>query len=188
MLLIQKEKATLKVLQNHSTDLGDASSSLKHHREEINCLSNHFKTLNAAFQKLEKKMDSMENKLVEKDDQISSLKDSVIELCSLMEEMESHLCCYANKEKGRESEEGEVEDPAMDNVLEYASNEEYQTPPMGVLRELCLIKDIPNCAGPSNCCGCSQEEAIEVLDDEVETVVKNKVPIPIWVKHSPAQD
>ena len=100
----------------------------------------------------------------------------------------SHLCHCADKEKGRELEEGEVEDPAMDNTLEYASDNKYQTPPMGVPRELCLIKDVPDCVIPSNSCGCSQEKAIKISDDEVETIVENEVLIPIWVEHSPTQD
>ena len=114
-----------------------------------------------------------------KEDHISSLEDIVVELHSSMEEMESHLCHCADKEKGRELEEGEVEDLTIDDILEYASNEEYCTPPMGVLQELHLIEDIPDCSTPSNSCSCSKEEATGVLDNEQETIVENKVPIPI---------
>ena len=162
MSLNQKEKATIKVLQNHSVDLGDANGSLKHYCEDLNQLSEHYNSLNVTFQRIERKVDSMESELIKKDDWISSLEDINIKLCSLMEEMESCLCCCANKKKGRELEEGEVEDPANNDVLEYTSDDEYQTPLMGVLRELHLIKDIPNCADPSNDCGCSLEEAIKV--------------------------
>ena len=75
----------------------------------------------------------------------------------------------------------------MDNSLEYASNNKYQTL-MGVLRELCLIEDIPDHTIPSTSCSCSLEEPIDISDDKVETIIENEVPIPIQVERSPAQD
>ena len=73
-----------------------------------------------------------------------------------MEEMESHPRHCTDKEYERESEREEMEEAVEDNHLEYASEEEYQTPPMGVLQELCLIEDIPDCvvcpSSPHGCC------------------------------------
>ena len=42
-----------------------------------------------------------------------------------MEEMKSHLCHYTNKEGGRELEEREVEEPSVEEDLEYASDDSY---------------------------------------------------------------
>ena len=101
-----------------------------------------------------------------RDDRISSLEDTVVELCSLMEEMESRLCHCANKESRRELEEGEVEESATNEDLECASNNSYRTPPLEVVQELYLIEDIPDCVAPVNSCGCSLEEPIILSDEE----------------------
>ena len=52
-----------------------------------------------------------------RDDWISSLEDTVMELRSLMEEMESRLCRCADKEGGRELEEGEVEELSIGEAV-----------------------------------------------------------------------
>ena len=127
------------------------------------------------------KVNSIEYKLCMKDDHILSLEDIVIKLHLSMEEMESHLCCCMDQKKELELEEEEVKEQAMEDLLEYTSSDEYETPPMG---EIHLIEDVPNSAGPLNCCGHSLEEAIEVSDNKEESVVENKVPIPILVECS----
>ena len=185
---LKEEKAkNEKILVSHNVDLIDTAVLLTHHWEELNNFSKWQCDAQRRFFDLESKVNSLDLEVHLRDDQISSLEDTAVELRSLMEEMESRLCHCADKEGGRMLEEGEIEEPAVKEDLEYASDDSYRTPPVEVVWELCLIEDIPDHTAPSTSCGYSLEEPI-VLSDEEETIVENKVPIPIQVKCHPAQD
>ena len=185
-LNIEKAK-TEKILIIHDTDLVNAAALLKHYQEELNNFPKWQRDAQHHFFNLESKVNSLDMEVHMWDNCISSLEDAVAELCSLMGEMESCLCQCADKEGRRTLEEGEVREPSVKEDLEYTSNNSYQTPPVEVVQELHLIKDVLDCAGPSNSCSCSLEEPI-ILSDKEETVIENNVPIPIWVECSPAQD
>ena len=128
-----KKAKTEKILVSHDADLIDATASLKRYHEELNNFSKWQHDAQHQFFDLESKVNSLDLEVRRRDDCISSLEDTVMELHSSMEEMESCLCHCANKEGGRELEEGEVEEPSVGEDLEYASNDSYQTPPVEVV-------------------------------------------------------
>lgn len=157
--LKQEKDKNEEVLVSHNTDLIDAAASLKHHQEELNNFSQWQCEAKHQFEVLEAGVSSLDLECHSKKAHIKSLEENFSELCSLMEEMESRLCRCADKENERSSSvevKVEEEEVIKDEPLEYASNDEYQTPPMGVLQKLHLIKDVPDrvihLSGPHSCC------------------------------------
>ena len=120
------------ILVNHNADLIDAAASLTHHREELNNFSKWQQDAQHQFFDLESKVNSLDLEVHMCDNCISSLEDTIVELHSSMEEMESLLCQCADKEGRRTLEEGEVREPSIKEDLEYASDGLYQTPPVEV--------------------------------------------------------
>ena len=165
------------VLVSHNADLIDTTASLKRHQEELNNSSRWQREAMRRFEALEARVSSLDLEYRSKEICIESLEENIAELRSSLEEMESRLCWCADKENEEGSNvEVKVEE---EEELEYASDNKYRTPLMGVLRELRLIEDVlDQVAGPSSSRGCCLEQPI-ILSDEEETVVENKVPIPI---------
>ena len=131
---LKTEKAKNKeILVSYNADLIDTAASLMCHQEELNNFSKWQRDAQHHFFDLESKVNSLDLEVCSRDDHISSLEDTVVELHSVMEEMESHFCHCTNKEGGRELEEGEVEELATEGDLEYASDELYWTPPVEVV-------------------------------------------------------
>ena len=74
------------------------------------------------------RVSSLDLECCSKEAHIESLEENVVELRSTMEEMESCLCCCADKENKRSSSvevKVEEEEVIEDELLEYTSDDEY---------------------------------------------------------------
>ena len=60
--------------------------------------------------------------------------------------------------------------------LDYVSSNKYYSPQ--VSGELRLIEDVPN-RRVEGCCAKEPVEVVEISDSEEETIIENKIPIPI---------
>ena len=123
-LKVEKDKNE-EVLTSHNTDLIDATTSLKRHREELNNFTRWQQEAKLWFEALEIKVNSLDHECNMRQECIYSLEDTIAELCSLMEEMESCFCRCTDKENERESKGEEEEEVVKDNQLDYASDKEY---------------------------------------------------------------